>query len=308
MSVLASLFSPKLVALYLFVGSALYVHFRGHVRHRFLRQLTDHSTLLAPYNVLMYACSRVPTTPYLDAASFPEIARLTAQWQTIRAEALALQDEGYIRAPRDHIDIGFHSFFKGGYTRFYLKWYDAPPPSAVERCPQTVALIESIPSISAAMFAVLPPGGTIGAHRDPYAGSIRCHLGLATPNDPACRIIVDGVPYHWKDGEAVLFDETYVHHAENATGVSRLILFCDIERPLAPRPVAWLNHAVRTAVMRAAQTENLPGEKIGVLNRIFRHAYRARLFFKRIKERSRLVYYALKWLLIGGIAAAIWLA
>ncbi len=291
----------------LFVASALYVHFRGHVRHRFLRQLTDHSTLLAPYNVLMYACSRVPTTPYLDAASFPEIARLTGEWQTIRAEALALLDEGYIRAPRDHIDIGFHSFFKGGYTRFYLKWYDAPPPSAVELCPKTVALIESIPSISAAMFAVLPPGGKIGAHRDPYAGSIRCHLGLVTPNDPACRIIVDGVPYHWKDGEAVLFDETYVHHAENATDVSRLILFCDIERPLAPRPVAWLNHAVRTAVMRAAQTENLPGEKIGLLNRIFRHAYRARLFFKRIKERSRFVYYALKWALIGGIVAAIWL-
>ena len=301
MSVLASLFSPKLVALYLFVGSALYVHFRGHVRHRFLRQLTDHSTLLAPYNVLMYACSRVPTTPYLDAASFPEIARLTAHWQTIRAEALALQDEGYIRAPRDHIDIGFHSFFKGGYTRFYLKWYDAPPPSAVERCPQTVALIESIPSISAAMFAVLPPGGKIGAHRDPYAGSIRCHLGLATPNAETCCIAVDGETYHWRDGEDVVFDETYVHSAENRSEVARLILFCDIDRPLAPRPVAALNRIVRKTVMRATRTENLEGDQVGLVNRLFAYVYHVRLFGKRIKEKSRFAYYTLKWALIGGI-------
>lgn len=304
----ATLFSLKLVALYLLVGSALYVHFRGRVRHRFFRQLTDHSTLFAPYNALMYLCSRVPTTPYLDAQCFPELERLTARWEEIRAEALPLYHDGYIRAPDDHVDIGFHTFFRNGYTRFYLKWYGAPLPSAQRLCPQTVALIESIPSITAAMFAVLPPGGTIGAHRDPYAGSVRCHLGLDTPNDPACRIVVDGESYAWKDGEAVLFDETYIHHAENRTDRSRLILFCDIERPLSLAPVAWLNRFVRIAVMRAAQSHNLPDEQLGILNRAFRHVYRARLFFKRIKEKSRGVYYALKWLLIGGILALFVLA
>ena len=290
----------KLAVIGVFIASALYVHYRGRVKFRFFRQLTDHSTWLAPFNALMYVCSRVPPTPYLDPALFPELAPLTARWQEVRDEALRLYDQGYIRAPRDHIDIGFHSFFKGGYKRFYLKWYDTPPPSAQKLCPATVKLIESIPSVSAAMFALLPPNAKIVVHRDPYAGSIRYHLGLVTPNDERCRIIVDGEARHWEDGKALLFDETYVHHAENGTDQWRLILFCDVERPVAPRFVGWINHGFRNAIMRAAQTENLPGEKIGVLNQIFRYAYRVRLVGKAIKAKSRFVYYVLKWALIGG--------
>ena len=47
---------------------APYVHFRGRVRHRFLRQITDHSTFMAPINVPMYAFPRVPATPHLMPA------------------------------------------------------------------------------------------------------------------------------------------------------------------------------------------------------------------------------------------------
>ena len=36
------------------------------------------------------------------------------------------------------------------------------------------------------MFASLPPGATLVRHRDPYAGSLRYHIGLVTPNDPKC--------------------------------------------------------------------------------------------------------------------------
>jgi beta-hydroxylase len=303
---LASLLSPKLLLLCAFVASAAYVHFRGRVRHRFFRQLTDHSTLLAPYNVLMYACSAVPNRPYLDLAAFPELAPLADPWRTIRDEAVLLLSGGHIRAPDGHTDIGFHSFFKGGYRRFYLKWYDAPPPSALALCPRTVALIEAIPSVQAAMFALLPPGAKLGAHRDPYAGSLRYHLGLATPNAATCGIVVDGEPYHWRDGEAVLFDETYIHSAENASDATRLILFCDVERPLTPRFVAWINRGFRNAVMRASQTANVAGEKVGLVNRIFSRVYRARLLGKRIKEKSRLAYYAIKWLLIGAVLAGIY--
>jgi beta-hydroxylase len=298
---LESLLAPKWIVLCAFIAAAVYVHFRGRVRHGFFRQLTDHSSLIAPYNVLMYACSAVPNRPFVDVAAFPELAPLRENWRAIRDEGLALLEDGYIRAPAKHNDIGFHSFFRGGYTRFYLKWYDEPPPSAKALCPKTVALVTGIPSVSAAMFAVLPPGATLGAHRDPYAGSLRYHLGLVTPNAETCRILVDGTPYHWRDGEDVVFDETYIHSAENRSAVSRLILFCDIERPLAPRPVAWLNRAVRGTVMRATQTENVAGEKVGLVNRLFSYAYHVRLFGKRIKARSRFAYYALKWLLIGGV-------
>jgi len=134
-AMLASVLTPKLIVLHAFVALALYVHFRGRVRHRFLRQLTDHSSLLAPYNVLMYACSAVPNRPYLDLGAFPQLAPLAANWQAIRDEALRRFADGHIRAPQKHSDIGFHSFFKRGYKRFYVKWYDEPPPSARTLCP-----------------------------------------------------------------------------------------------------------------------------------------------------------------------------
>ena len=52
---LKTLFAPQFVFLYLLAASTIYVHFRGRERLRLARQLGDHSTYLAPYNVLMYA-------------------------------------------------------------------------------------------------------------------------------------------------------------------------------------------------------------------------------------------------------------
>ncbi len=77
----------KFDVLYVFVLAAAYVHFHGRVRHRLLRQITDHSTLMAPYNVLMYLFSAVPNQPFLDR--FPEQAVRsglpdTAGWQAHR--------------------------------------------------------------------------------------------------------------------------------------------------------------------------------------------------------------------------------
>jgi beta-hydroxylase len=302
---LAQFLSVKYALLLAFVASAVYVHYRGRVRHRFFRQASDHSTLFAPYNVFMYAFSRVPGKPYLDVAQFPQLAPLAAHWQEIRDEGMALLREGYVRASAKHDDAGFNSFFRTGWKRFYLKWYDEPLPSAREHCPRTLALLRSIPSVTGAMFAMLPPGGRLVRHRDPYAGSLRYHLGLVTPNSPDCYLSVDGETYYWKDGEAVMFDETYIHFAENRTDQQRLILFCDVERPLRSRIMAAINHWVSFHVISGSRTRNVEGEPVGFINRIFEPLYQVRLLGKRIKEKNRTVYYLLKWLLLGGLIYAI---
>ncbi len=221
----------KVLILAAYALSILYVHFRGRVRHKLSRQLSDHSSFLAPINCLMYLFSKVPNRPYLAPQTFPELQVLVDNWQAIRSEALHLHGAGNIKRSEQYDDIGFNSFFKSGWKRFYLKWYDEAHPSAGQLCPQTTTLLRQIPSVKAAMFAELPPGSKLVRHRDPYAGSLRFHLGLFTPNDPACFIEVDGERYHWRDGEAVVFDETFIHYAENATEHNRIILFCDIERP-----------------------------------------------------------------------------
>jgi beta-hydroxylase len=70
---------------------------------------------------------------------------------------------------------------------------------------------------------------------------------------------------------------------------------------LSSRIMTWVNRGVRDTVIRASQTENAPGDRVGVLNRIFSVAYRVRLIGKRIKSRSKLAHYTLKWLIIGGV-------
>ncbi|MER0798103.1 aspartyl/asparaginyl beta-hydroxylase domain-containing protein, partial [Pseudomonas aeruginosa] len=181
------------------------------------------------------------------------------------------------------------------WKRFYLKWYDEAHPSAGQLCPQTTALLRQIPSIKAAMFAELPPGSKLVRHRDPYAGSLRFHLGLFTPNDPACFIEVDGERYHWRDGEAVVFDETFIHYAENATEHNRIILFCDIERPLTQGWATAFNRWFSRNVMAAAAAPNNAGDRTGGLNRIFDSLYKIRLQGKRLKKRNRKLYYLQKW-------------
>ena len=291
------LLQPRLLILALLVLSASSVHLRGRVRLKFARQLTDHSTFVAPYNAFAYLTSKAPNRPYQDADQFPELRRLTDNWRTIRDEGLRLMDEGMVRGATANNDIGFHTFFKRGWKRFYLKWYDAPQPSAEALCPKTVELLGQVPSVHGAMFATLPPGGRLGAHRDPFAGSLRYHLGLRTPNSDDCWIEVDGGRYSWRDGEAVVFDETYVHTALNATDVTRLILFCDIERPLWG-PAAVVNRWVMRHIMRATATQNVEGERIGAINRAFGTIFAVKEAGQRLKARNRRLYYALKYALI----------
>jgi beta-hydroxylase len=300
-AVMSALVSWKASFVYGYLAWALFVHFRGRERHRFHRQLTDHSTIIAPYNAIMYGFSAVPNRPYVDVARFPELKPLQDNWQLIRDEALQLFEDGHIRAAAKYNDLGFNSFFRRGWKRFYLKWYDAPLQSAHALCPKTVALVQSIPTINGAMFAMLPAGGDLGRHRDPFAGSLRYHLGLVTPNSEQCRIFVDGESYFWRDGEAVMFDETFIHWAENKSTVDRLILFCDVERPLTNRLVTKLNHWMERTFVRASQTENVPGDKVGLLNRIFGFAYYLRYPGKALKRRNKYAYYAVKWLVLAAI-------
>jgi beta-hydroxylase len=299
------LFAPQFLVVWAFIGSAIAVHFRGKVKLGFWRQVSDHSTIMAPYNCLMYLFSAVPNRPILQPQMLPELATLRDNWQTIRDEALVLFAQGQIKAADSYNDWGFNSFFRTGWKRFYLKWYEAPLPSALANCPKTVALVNSIPTIKGAMFANLPSGGKLVQHRDPYAASLRYHLGLVVPKTPGeCRLFVDGEVYCWREGEDLLFDETYLHYAENTTSDDRIILFCDVERPLRTRAMTAVNRWVSRNIINESTTRNEAGERVGWLNRVFGYVYHVRLVGKRTKAWNKRIYYAVKYLLIGGIVAA----
>lgn len=284
--------------------TVLYGQLRGKVRHSWRKAFLDHSTLLAPINALMVLSSRVPTTPFVPVAAIPELKLIEDNWEMFRDEALALARMQQIKADQAHTDIGFNSFFKYGWKRFYLKWYDAQHPSAETLCPRSVALLRSIPSVKAAMFAELPAGGKLNLHRDPYAGSIRYHLGLVTPNDDACYIEVDGQRHSWRDGQGVVFDETYLHEAHNLTSQNRIILFCDIERPLRNRVATAINRWFSRHVMSAASSPNDDNDKVGAINRLTHLHFLADQKRKQLKAWSPLAYKLIKVVLLAAAIAA----
>src|SRR6516162_5875696 len=119
-----------------------------------------------------------------------------------------------------------------------------------------------------------------------------------------CRIFIDGEPYSWRDGEDLLFDETYLHYAEITTSDERIILFCDIERPLKTQTMTAVNRWVSKHIINESATQNEEGERVGWINRIFGYVYYVRLAGKRMKAWNKRVYYTVKYLLIGGILAA----
>lgn len=283
----------------LWVASILYAHFRGRVRLPLSRQFLDQSALLAPVNAFMVLCSRVPRTPYLPTAIIPELKVLDEHWETIRDEALQMQALRQIKAAEKHDDIGFNSFFKYGWKRFYLKWYDARHPSAETLCPRTVEILKGLPHVKAAMFAELPPGGKLNAHRDPFSGSLRYHLGLVTPNDDRCYIDVDGERYSWRDGQSVVFDETYVHDARNDSDKNRIILFCDVERPLKWGWAQAFNHWFSKVFMSAASSPNDGGDQTGFINKLTHYHWVIDQKRKQYKAWNRSVYKATKWALIA---------
>ncbi|MFM9835986.1 MAG: aspartyl/asparaginyl beta-hydroxylase domain-containing protein [Methylophilaceae bacterium] len=291
----------------LYVACILYVHFRGKAKLPFLRQIFDHSSVVSPINIFIYLFSKTsPTLTYVPVSDFKNLQILQDNWQTIRDEALAIERLDKIKAAEKNNDAGFNSFFKKGWKRFYLKWYDASHPSALLYCPKTVALLKQVPEIKAAMFTELPPGAKLNPHRDPYAGSLRYHLGLSTPNDDRAFINVNTQPYSWRDGEGVIFDETYIHWALNDTDKTRIILLCDVERPMIFGWAQAVNRLLGRVVLTAAASPNETGDQEGGISKIFVLFWVIGQYRRKLKKFSKPLYLLVKFSLVVGVAYLIY--
>jgi len=238
----------------------------------------------------------------MPTSDFKNLQILQDNWQIIRDEALALEHAHKIKAAERNNDAGFNSFFKKGWKRFYLKWYEANHPSALQYCPKTVALLKQVPEIKAAMFTELPPGAKLNPHRDPYAGSLRYHLGLSTPNSDKAFIEVNKQRYSWRDGEGVIFDETYVHWALNETDKTRIILLCDVERPMKFAWAAAINRWFARIILTAASSPNETGDPEGGISKIFVFFWIVGQYRRKLKKFSKPLYLLVKFGLIAGVA------
>lgn len=291
------------ILLFLYLGSLLFLRWRNAVHLPLGRQLTDFSVFMVPFNIPAYLLSKLPLKPWLRTDAVPDLKILEDNWETIRDEALALYSDGKITAKND---LPASSFYREGrWTSFYLKVYDNDLPSARNLAPKTCALIEQVPHMDLALFAVLMPGKELGAHHDPFAFSLRYSLGLSTPNNEGCGLMVNGEHYTWKDGEGVLFDETYLHAAYNRCDQPRIILMTDVQRPLRLRLVQWIYALFGRFFNSLFYIDNLDPTKSGIGNRLSGVVTSYKETMKGLKQRNRRAYKTGKWALHLGLVALI---
>lgn len=273
---------------------------RGRTRYAsFSQYLRKSWPIFAPLNCLMYM-STCPWArhPVLDPCYIRNIDLLREHWETIRDEALALEKSGAFDATKapgsaGYYDVGFRTFYKRGWSKFYLKWYGTTHRSAQQTCPRTLALLADIPQIRGAIFSVLPPGAELTLHADPMACSFRYHLGLSTPNSRQCSIYVDGVPCTWHDGKDFVFDETYPHYARNDTDMPRYILMCDVDRPM--HVMGRMVHAVYRTIAKSTVVPNTAEDRRGTLSALFCCFAPLRQRTLKLRETHRTAYKALKF-------------
>jgi beta-hydroxylase len=203
--------------------------------------------------------SRVGNPCVYDNAVFPWAAEVEREWRTIRKELdriLLRKDElpGFHEIAADVATITSDR----GWKTFLLVGFGVRSERNIAECPQTWRVMQKIPGLKTAMFSILEPGKHLPAHRGPYNGVLRLHLGLIVP-EPREQVAIRIGPQtcHWQEGRALIFDDAYNHEAWNRTPHLRVVLFVDFVKPLRfpANLVNWLllNIAVFTPFIREGQ-------------------------------------------------------
>lgn len=201
---------------------------------------------------------RLPAIPFYDRTLFPWLGELEAATPIIQAELTALLEESfddfapYIAYPKGApVNQWGELNHSRKWTSLWL-WKDGEKQQSVcDRCPQTAALLESLPMARqesfapTAVFSALQPHTHIPAHTGSANVRLLTHLPLILPG-PA-RFRVGNTTREWKMGEAWVFDDTIEHEAWNDSDEPRLIVIFDIWHPaLGEAERAHLAEALRT--------------------------------------------------------------
>ena len=195
----------------------------------------------------------------------PELHELERAYPKIRAELDALLEQ-HIDMPRYH-EVNppaseISASTEGAWKVFMLELLGQRPERNRAHCPATCAALEKVPGVLQAFFSVLEPGKSVPLHDGPYIGYLRYHLGVRVPKDDPPLIRVAGREYVWKEGEGVLFDDSWPHEVINHSREPRVVLIVDLPRPL-PLVPRLVNNFVLWGVAAPSYAKKVIGKVDG---------------------------------------------
>ncbi len=181
---------------------------------------------------LKYAVHGNP--PVYDNATFPWAAAVETAYPGIRRELEAVLLRKSELPNFQDISPDVQTITQdAGWKTFFLAGFGKPSTRNIALCPKTWEAVRQIPGLKTAMFSIFEPGKHLPAHRGPYNGVLRLHLGLIVPpaRQDQIAIRVDRQVCHWVEGKVLIFDDAYEHEAWNHSDKTRVVLFVDFIKP-----------------------------------------------------------------------------
>ena len=193
---------------------------------------------------------------FYDVQQFTFARALADSWLSIRDE-MRLVAGGEFKLWPEHSLYG-----DKGWETFGLYAFGQRQADGCSRCPRTEHALRKIPGLMMAGFSRLSPGTHINPHRgyEGYAGYVlRLHLGLEIPD--GCALRVESETRTWREGECLVFDDSFEHEAWNKSSLPRTVLLIDFLNPLRKRPLV-LNPKFTPELIDFIENEHLPTQPI----------------------------------------------
>ena len=180
---------------------------------------------------------------------FPEHRELLESYHTIRHETLDVALSG--RLPANH-EIMEHQrtlyeFDRKVWGMLPLRGYGYDYPSNQARIPTLEAFLQRHQQVVSATVSLFPPGKVLRPHKGPFKGVLRLHLPLYVEDmgdgRTSCELMVDGTTYFLHEGDAFLWDDTFLHSAVNRSDQPRVVLLFDVfrrDQPFWLLGISWL--------------------------------------------------------------------
>jgi aspartate beta-hydroxylase len=199
-----------------------------------------------------YVGGRLRPTIFDISLAYPELDAVTQAYPVIRAEFDRLMAD-WSQLPKYHeVDAGevaISNTTPKNWSVFMLEVLGQRPALNRACCPKTCQVLERVPNLIQAFFSILDPGKNVPEHEGPYLGYLRYHLALRVPRHNPPKLVVAGRDYYWREGEAMLFDDSWPHAVVNPSNEMRAVLIVDVRRPF-PMVPNLLNRFVTDVVGR----------------------------------------------------------
>lgn len=179
--------------------------------------------------------------PFFERAAFDWVPGLEAATGAIRAELTSLIEQSadrfgpYVTASADRPPPNNPLLDNGDWGAAWL-WKEGTIVEGMDAlCPQALAALALAPQpvipvrAPFALFSRLKPGTHIEPHHGLLNTRLICHLPLIVPD--GCGIRVGGETRAWREGELLIFDDSFEHEAWNRGTADRIVLIFEIWRP-----------------------------------------------------------------------------